>query len=122
MVKSRKQKASLNILTSTILEVVTLINGLILPRLIIRTYGSSYNGITSSASQFLNLIAILTVGVTASTRVALYRSLADDNINATSRIVRATEQYMRKVGIILAGYTILLAFFYPLVVKTDYAF
>ncbi|MCR5796693.1 MAG: sugar isomerase [Eubacterium sp.] len=90
--------------------------------MIIRTYGSSYNGITSSASQFLNLIAILTVGVTASTRVALYSSLAKDNVTATSRIVRATEQYMRKVGGILAGYIILLAFIYPLAVKTGYSF
>ena len=122
MIKSRKKKASLNIFTSSILELVTLINGLILPRLIITTYGSSYNGITSSCQQFLSLIAILTAGVTASTRVALYRSLADNDIYTTSRIIRATDQYMRKVGCVLAGYIIMLAFFYPLVVKTGYSF
>lgn len=122
MAFSRKQKAALNILSTAFLELVTFINGLVLPRLIIRTYGSSYNGITASAAQFLNLISILTIGITATTRVALYRSLAADDIPKTSSIVRATEIYMRKVGSILAVYILLLACLYPLIVETGYSF
>lgn len=120
--KSRTQKAALNISTSAILEVVSLVCGLILPRLILLYFGSAYNGITSSASQFLNLISILNLGVAGSTRAALYRSLADHDNQKTSAIVRATERYMRKVGLVLAAYIIILAMVYPSVVSTGYSF
>lgn len=122
MGKSRKEKARLNIISSAAAEFISILNGFILPRLILLNYGSGYNGITSSISQFLSLISILTIGVTASTRVALYRSLAENDIKVTSAIVRAAEKYMRKVGSILLVYIFGLACIYPLVVKTDFGF
>lgn len=120
MAKSRTQKAALNTATAALSEVVLLICGLILPRLILANFGSAYNGITSSAKQFLSAISILNVGVAGSTRVALYKTLAEDNIEESSAIVRATEIYMRKVGMILAAYIVVLAVVYPLVVDTGY--
>ncbi|MBR4580820.1 MAG: sugar isomerase, partial [Lachnospiraceae bacterium] len=122
MAKSRTKKASLNIVTSTIMEVTTMLSGLILPRYILRYFGSSYNGITSSASQFLSMISVLTLGVTASTRVALYKTLAKNDVAATSAVVRATERYMRKVALVLGIYLIGLAFIYPLLVKTGFSY
>ncbi len=122
MAKTRTKKATLNILTSALLEVVALVCGLILPRLILRNYGSAYNGITSSATQFLSMISILTLGVSGSTRAALYKPLADHDVAATSAIVRATERYMRKVGLVLSAYIIILAIVYPLVVDTGFDF
>ena len=120
MAKSRTQKAALNTATAALSEVVLLICGLILPRLILANFGSAYNGITSSAKQFLSAISILNVGVAGSTRVALYKTLAEDNVEESSAIVRATEIYMRKVGIVLAAYIVVLAIIYPLVVDTGY--
>ena len=120
MAKSRTQKAALNTAAAALSEVVLLICGLILPRLILANFGSAYNGITSSAKQFLSAISILNVGVAGSTRVALYKTLAEDNIEESSAIVRATEIYMRKVGMILAAYIVVLAVVYPLVVDTGY--
>lgn len=120
MLKSRTQKAALNTLTASLSEVVTMICGLILPRLILSNFGSAYNGITSSATQFLNAISILTVGVAGTTRVALYRSLADGDMKKSSSIVRATEIYMRKVGMVLLVYILILAAVYPFCIKTEY--
>lgn len=122
MAKSRTKKASLNILTSALLEVITMLSGLILPRYILQYFGSSYNGITSSATQFFSMISVLTLGVTASTRVALYKTLAKNDIAGTSAIVRATECYMRKVALVLGAYIIGLALVYPLVVHTGFSF
>ena len=122
MVKSRRKKASLNIMTSTLLEVVTMLSALILPRYILRYFGSTYNGITNSATQFLTMISVLTLGVTASTRVALYKTLAEKDMAGTSAIVRATERYMRKVALALGVYVIALALIYPLVVRTGLSY
>ena len=102
-------------------ELVQVVCGLILPRLILINYGSAYNGITSSAKQFLSAISILTLGVTGSTRVALYKSLGTHDNEKTSAIVRATEKYLRKVGTVLLVYLIALTILYPIFVDTGYS-
>ena len=120
--KSRTKKATLNIVTATAFEIISLICGLILPRLILKYYGSSYNGITNSASQFLSMISILNLGVAGATRAALYKPLADGDIKKTSGIVKATQKHMRRIGIILLLYIIVLSIVYPLVVTTGFSF
>lgn len=121
MARSRTQKAALNTALSAVAEVVSLICGLILPRLILRNFGSAYNGITSSAKQFLSAVSILTVGIAGTTRVALYKSLAAKDLEKTSGIIWATEKYMRKVGYALLTLMTVLTIFYPLVVDTGYS-
>lgn len=120
MSKSRAQKAALNTITGAVSEVVIMVCGLILPRLIIGQYGSAYNGITASAKQFLSAISFFNLGIAGTTRVALYRSLADGDLKKTSGIVKATELHMCKVGLVLAVYVLGLAALYPLFVDTGY--
>ena len=120
MLKTRTQKAALNTATAALSELVHLGCGLILPRMILSYYGSSYNGITSSAKQFLSAVSILTVGVSGTTRFALYRSLLNHDIKKTSGVIRATEKYMRKVGIVLLIYVAILTVVYPLLKDTGY--
>lgn len=122
MAKSRTKKASLNILTSAALEVITMLSAFILPRYILQYFGSAYNGITTSATQFLSMISLFTLGVTASTRVALYKTLGQKDVAGTSAIVRATERYMRKVALGLGVYIVALALIYPLVVQTGFSY
>ena len=87
----RKRKAFLNMSSSLIYQVVAIICGLITPRLILATFGSTYNGVISSATQFLGMINVLTLGITGSTRVALYKTLANNDTYGTSRLIKATD-------------------------------
>lgn len=122
MKKTRTQKATLNLTTTAAYEVITFASGLILPRLILRNYGSAYNGIISSISQFLSLVSILRLGVAGATRVALYKTLARNDIKGTSSIVKATELYMRKIGIVILVYIFLLSIIFPFLLKSEYGF
>ena len=122
MPKTRMQKAVLNILSTAILEIITVISGLILPRLVLTNYGSAYNGIISSITQFLSLVSILRLGVAGATRVALYRTLANNDTKGTSSIVKATELYMRKIGVIILVYIICLSVAYPIYLKSEYGY
>ena len=61
MNSSRIKKASYNLAWLTIYEITVFICNLILPRLIISTYGSAYNGLISSVTQFLNFVSIPSV-------------------------------------------------------------
>ena len=56
MSKTRSQKAVLNTGFELLLEVVTAICSFILPRLILSHFGSAYNGITSSITQFIGCV------------------------------------------------------------------
>ncbi len=117
--KSRTGKAFLNMSTSLVDQIVAIICGLITPRLILSTFGSTYNGVVSSATQFLNMINILTLGITAATRVALYKPLADNDTYAVSSIVKATKKYMRKVAVCVVIYAVVLCVVYPFISQND---
>ena len=58
----RSKKAILNIITSLLLQVVVLICGFIVPKLIITKFGSNVNGLISSITQFLAYITLLEAG------------------------------------------------------------
>lgn len=111
--KTRTGKAFLNMSTSMVDQIVAIVCGLITPRLILATFGSTYNGVVSSATQFLNMINILTLGITAATRVALYKPLANNDTLAVSSIVKATKKYMRKVALAVVIYAVVLCVAYP---------
>lgn len=117
--KTRTGKAFLNMSTSLVDQIVAIVCGLITPRLILATFGSTYNGVVSSATQFLNMINILTLGITAATRVALYKPLADNDTLAVSSIVKATKKYMRKVAVGVVIYAVVLCVVYPFISQSD---
>ena len=111
--KTRGQKALINY------QLVYFVCGLILPRFILSYFGSGYNGIVSSITQFLGYISILTMGIAGPTRVALYKVLAGNDQVGISGIVNATERYMRKVGMVLLAYIGAMVFVYPYIANTN---
>lgn len=118
--KSRSEKALYNGITGLACELVNIICGLILPRLILSAFGSSYNGITQSITQFLSFVTLLRAGVGAVTKAALYKPLASNDVTQVSRIIRATEIFMKRVALIFAGGLIVLAAVYPLIVRDEF--
>lgn len=116
----RTKKALYNIISQMIYEIVAMICGLILPRFILSAFGSNYNGMLSSITQFLDYISFLTLGISGSTRLAIYKANASNDIYKVSAILKATEKYMRKVAYVFIGYIILLAFIYPLFVRNEF--
>ncbi len=109
----RTKKAMKNIISAMIYQIVAIACGLITPRLILSSFGSTYNGVVNSATQLLSMINILTLGITGATRVALYKTLNNNDNYGTSRIMKATKLYMRKVGVCVIGYAAILCFTYP---------
>ena len=117
--KSRTQKAFLNMSSSLVSQIVTIVCGLITPRLILTNFGSTYNGVTASATQFLGMLNILTLGITGATRVALYKPLAENDNLTVSRLMKASKIYMHKVSVCVVTYIALLCGIYPLISKND---
>ncbi len=116
----RSKKVLLNSLSALLLELVTVVCGFILPRLILSSFGSSYNGITSSISQFLSYAALLKSGVGGVTRAALYKPLNEKDTDRISAIVNATEKFMRQIAKIFATFILLFAALYPFLVTDEF--
>ena len=116
----RTKKAALNTLTAALSEVVSIVCGLILPRLILSAFGSSYNGITSSISQFLSAVVLLRAGIGGVTRAALYKPLAEKDTEKISGIINATSVFMQRVALIFAAALIIFAGAYPFAVKGEF--
>lgn len=71
-----KKKVMLNVGCTMLCQLVTFISGLIVPRLILSTFGSEANGLVSSITQFLNYIALVEGGIGSVVLTALYGPLA----------------------------------------------
>ena len=117
----RTKKAFYNITLELVLQIVALISGLILPRLILEAYGSAYNGVIQTIIRFVGYISVLTLGVAGPTRVAIYKALADGDDHKVSAVLRANELFMRKVALALIGYMLLLAVVYPYMVREEFS-
>lgn len=115
----RTKKALKNASVSLLYQITAVVCGLITPRLILANFGSTYNGVISSANQFLGMISLLTLGIAGATRVALYKPIAEKNNSAISRIMKSNKLYMRKVGITIVFYTALLCVIYPIISHND---
>ena len=118
--KSRSNKAFLNGISGLALEFVNIVCGLILPRMILGAFGSSYNGITQSITQFLSFVTLLRAGVGAVTKAALYKPLAYNDANRINRVIRATEIFMQRVSFIFAAGLVGFAVLYPLLVSDEF--
>lgn len=116
----RSRKAILNTLAGLLYELTAIICGFILPRLILTAFGSEYNGVTSSITQFLGYVSLMRAGIGGVTRAALYKPLADEDSEGISAVVNATERFLRKVALLFSVSLIAFAAIYPVFVREDF--
>lgn len=115
-----KRKKSLKIFYYGIIsQVVMLLMGMILPRLLITNYGSEVNGLLSSIKQVFVYVSLLEAGIGTAALQALYAPFANDNKQKISEIMAATDKYFKRTGILYGVCVILLSIFYPLVIKSE---
>lgn len=111
---TRKRKLILNSTSSVIYQIIAVICGFVLPRLFLAYYGSEINGLVSSITQFLGFVSLAECGVGAVVQSALYKPLADNDMQEVSRIVVSSERFFKRIAYILLAYTGVLMVLYPL--------
>lgn len=106
---NRKKSIFLNISISLMSQFVTIICGLIAPRLLLSHFGSEIYGATTSITQFLSYIMLIEGGIGGVARAALYKPLAENDINTISNILFAIKRFFYNVGRIFIIYVLLVA-------------
>lgn len=117
---NRKQKLSLNTLSSLLKQIVSTICGFILPRLFLTHYGSGVNGLVSSISQFLSFASIFDAGMGVVIEASLYKPLAENDQLGINRILTSGQRFYYKIATIYAIYVVGMIFIYPVAVKSSY--
>lgn len=119
--KSRSKLLAYNSITSLISQVITVISGFILTKLILLYFGTSVNGLVSSITQFLGFISFLEMGIGAVVKSALYKPLADKDYNEVSKVIISTKKFYRTIAKILIIYTIALAIVFPIISRDEFS-
>ena len=109
----RTKKLAWNTITSLLFQVTSLVCGFILPQLILHRYGSEVNGLVNSITQFLQVIALLELGVGAVIQSALYKPLAKKDNIQISKIIVSGSKFFRRIAQILFFYVLVLIIIYP---------
>lgn len=117
-----KNRTLLNVIINITLQMVTIISGFIIPKLILNTFGSEVNGLVSSLTQFLNYITLFEGGLSAVVTASLYKPLFDHDEEKISAVMVASIRFYRKLSMIFIGYTVILAIVYPFVVSSPFSF
>lgn len=116
-----KKRAVLNISFSILAQLVTIMNGLIIPRLILQAFGSEVNGLVASLTQFLNYITLLEGGLGSVVLSALYKPLIENEQEQIDNVISAADRFFKMIGMVFVGYTFILAIVYPFFVKNSFS-
>lgn len=100
-------------------QVITMVIGLILPRLRIASFGSEVNGLLSSVQQVYVYLALLEAGVGATSLQALYGPVAKEDRDNINGIMAATHGYYLKTGFIYLIAVLAFAVIYPFTLDTS---
>ncbi len=111
--KQRVKHLKYNTITLIAQQIITLLCGFILPKLILEQYGSEINGLVNSITQFLGVVSFLQLGIGAIVQASLYKPLAENDHKKVSEIYKSTNKFMRGIAVIYVVYTVSLLFLYP---------
>lgn len=113
------KKISLNLILGVASEVLTIVLGIIVPRLILTSYGSEVNGLLSSVTQIYSYVALLEAGIGIATVQALYKTIGNNDKASTNSVLAATNKYYHRTGALYLVAILLISIIYPFVVSTD---
>lgn len=108
-----KKKMFMNTAVSVLAQLVAVIYGFVLPRLILEQFGSEVNGLTQSISQFLGVINFLDFGVGQVVRSALYKPLMEGDNDRISSVIASGGRFYRRLAYMLVAYVAVLMVVYP---------
>lgn len=115
----KSKETIINLLVGIVSNVVILVMGLIIPRILLTHYGSDTNGLISTITQIFTYVALLEAGIGQATLNALYKPLKEKREEDVINVLYASRTYYRKVTYIYALAVIILAVALPFVIKSD---
>ena len=118
----KKHNIVLNVVSNIFLQFVTVISGLIIPRMILSLFGSEVNGLIGSLAQFMVYIELMEGGLGGVLTASLYKPLVENDERKIESILFTARSIYRKIGYVFLLYVISVAVIYPIVTQTSFSF
>lgn len=118
----KRNNVLLNICSNMFLQFVTVVSAFVIPRIILSFFGSEVNGLIGSLTQFLSYINLAEGGIGGIITSSLYKPLVEKNTARISSIIFTAKRFYRNLGLVLVGYSILLAIIYPILSNSSFSF
>lgn len=116
---SRTRVFAVNTFLQAIAQVVSMLAGFIIPRVMLVAYGSEINGIVTSITQFISYFNLLEAGISGAAVFALYKPIAEKDNKKIGAILNATKKLYRQSGCFFIVFVIVLAMAYPHYIRTS---
>ncbi len=100
-------------------QIVTIALGIVVPRLVLTSFGSEVNGLLNSITQIFAYFTLIEAGIGATTLQALYKPTADDDRDSINSILSATSKYYKRVAAIYFLAVLVFAIIYPFTVESS---
>ncbi|HFR3806101.1 TPA: sugar isomerase, partial [Streptococcus suis] len=110
---TNNKQLSLNILISILNQLVIIVCGFILPRVLLESFGSTVNGLVTSIRQFLNFITFLEMGIGVVISSSLYEPLFKQDTEKVSAIIVSSKRFFNKLVLYFTFFLVVLVFTYP---------
>ena len=117
--KSNQKKITSNLLVGFGGQIITIALGIVLPRLLLTSFGSEVNGLLSAITQIYSYIAILEAGIGAASLNALYKCFANEDRNGVAETLSATKRYFRRVSNVYALCVLVATIVFPFVFNSS---
>lgn len=116
-----KKKAYMNVFFSIVSQLISILNGIVVPRLILGTFGSEVNGLVNSLTQFLNYITLVEGGLGSVVLAALYAPLANNDNKKINAVLNAANKFFKKIAYVFLVYTVILGILYKFFIKSNFS-
>lgn len=116
------KKIKLNFIFSILAQAITLIVGILIPRLFIIGYGSEVNGYINSINQIFVYVALLEAGVGAAATSALYAPVSRGEQGKINGIISATNKFYLRTAYAYCFIIVGMSFVYPLLIESDLSY
>lgn len=113
------KKIKYNLIVGVLGQAIALVLGVLLPKLVITSYGSEVNGLLSSVTNIYAYIALVEAGVAAASCQALYKPIAQQDRDSINAVLAATNKYYHRSGLGYLGLIVAFAVIYPILIQTE---
>lgn len=110
----QKERTIKNIIFTLISQIVYIVCGFVVPKILIKGYGSETYALTTSITQFLAYITLLESGVGLVVKSVLYKPIAEKKQDEVSAVLYSTQKFFNKIALAFIVYIVFLCIFYPM--------
>ena len=116
----QKTKSSIyNAVVTLISTALSSLLALISTNLILKNYGSDFNGVVATVNQLMNVLMLVEGGFTLAINVALFKYYVKDNQKEVNQILVASNNRFTKIGILFLIIGGIVTVVYPIFIKSE---